>query len=204
MKNLSSKWVYAWSDNSFKMKLSFGLLLNILTLIFLSHFFSYIERRQGTQLHDAVLQVLPAYDISIELVLFTWGGLLFWMIKSLFQPDIILTFTFSYLILTIFRITTISVIPLNPPKSLIILVDPLSDLLYSGQFKTKDLFFSGHVSTSFLMALCLPNKSERKVLYVITILIGLGVLVQHVHYTIDVLAAPIFAYFSYHLAKKLK
>lgn len=200
---IRDKWLDAWGNYSFRIKLFSGVILNMLLLLLLSFFLNNIEKRQGIQLHDTVLQILPAYDVSSVLIVFTWGTLLLWVLKSFIYPNVLLTFIFSYLFLTVFRIATIYTVPLNPPSSLITLADPLSNLLYSGKFKTKDLFFSGHVSASFLIGLCMQKKRERVFVYLSSFIIGLCVLVQHVHYTIDVLAAPVFACLSFYGGKKI-
>jgi membrane-associated phospholipid phosphatase len=36
------------------------------------------------------------------------------------------------------------------------------------------------------------------------IVVGVSVLLQHVHYTIDVFVAPFFAYCSFYIVKKIK
>jgi len=92
-------------------------------------------------------------------------------------------------------------LPLEPPSDLIQLKDPITYLFYGNEYVTKDLFFSGHTATQFLMFLCLKKKTERMILLVSTFLIAIMVLFQHVHYTVDVLAAPIIAYLAYWLTK---
>jgi hypothetical protein len=93
-------------------------------------------------------------------------------------------------------------VPLNPPDHLISLNDPIANLLYVGGFKTKDLFFSGHTSTIFLMALCMQGKYDKLFGICCTIAIGGLLLIQHVHYTMDVLSAPIFAYGCYYITTR--
>jgi membrane-associated phospholipid phosphatase len=102
-----------------------------------------------------------------------------------------------YLIsLTLIRIITISAFPLDPPLSLIPLVDPLTSLTYGGRgvFITKDLFFSGHTSNLFMFYLCLQKKRDKQFALATTIIVGCLVLVQHVHYFIDVMGAIVFTY----------
>jgi len=91
---------------------------------------------------------------------------------------------------------------LNPPAGLIPLIDPLSNPFYGKGFVTKDLFFSGHTSTLFVMYLCFDQKIDKYFSLVTSTIVGILVLVQHVHYTIDVLAAPIFAFFALKITKK--
>jgi membrane-associated phospholipid phosphatase len=92
---------------------------------------------------------------------------------------------------------------LNAQKGLIILVDPLSNIFYGNTFITKDLFYSGHTSTAFLMFLCLQKKPDKIFAVIATFMIGTLLLVQHVHYTVDVLAAPLFAFFSWYISNKI-
>jgi hypothetical protein len=88
---------------------------------------------------------------------------------------------------------------------LIPLKDPISSLFYGGTqvFITKDLFYSGHTSTQFLIFLCLKKRNDKIVALLATCIVGILVLVQHVHYTIDVLAAFAFTYVIYLMGKKI-
>jgi hypothetical protein len=98
---------------------------------------------------------------------------------------------------------SIIVLPLNPPNELIELIDPISNSFYGSKFITKDLFYSGHTATQFLMFLCLQKRGDKLVTFISTIAIGVLVLVQHVHYTIDVVAAPFFTYLVFIITKKI-
>ena len=84
-------------------------------------------------------------------------------------------------------------VQLEPPVNLIRLKDPLTSITYGGRglFITKDLFFSGHTSNMLLLALCLPNKSDKIIAFSAAISIGIMLLVQHVHFSVDVVGAVV-------------
>jgi membrane-associated phospholipid phosphatase len=84
--------------------------------------------------------------------------------------------------------------PLEPPPGIIELRDPFVEFFGGGRTLTRDLFFSGHTSTLFLLFLLIPGKALRAAFASATLLVGLCVVLQHVHYTVDVIAAPFFAY----------
>jgi membrane-associated phospholipid phosphatase len=97
---------------------------------------------------------------------------------------------------------TITLVPLDPPAGLIGLVDPIGNFFYGKSYVTKDLFFSGHTSTVFLLYLCLPGRKDRMIALAVTALVAFLLLVQHVHYTLDVLGALLFASIAFWLARK--
>jgi len=68
---------------------------------------------------------------------------------------------------------------------------------------TKDLFFSGHTAILVLTILCLEKKSDKIIGIIATVIVGSLLLVQHVHYTLDVIAAPIIVYPLYKLSRFL-
>jgi membrane-associated phospholipid phosphatase len=63
------------------------------------------------------------------------------------------------------------------------------------------LFFSGHTANLALLAFMVDIKWLKYILGICTFIVAVLLLVQHVHYTIDVLVAPFAAYISYKLAK---
>jgi hypothetical protein len=98
---------------------------------------------------------------------------------------------------------SIWLVTLNPPEHLIALIDPISNTFYGKHFITKDLFYSGHTSSLFVIFLCLQKKTDRIFVLLCTIGVGSLLLVQHVHYTIDVLLAPPLTFLCYYIAKKI-
>ena len=189
------------SQPHFRKKALLGLVLNILVLILFPFFFQYIERRDGIQLQDIVLNNIPAVDVSAFIFIIIWATALLTLIRAIQQPEIFITFLFSFFILSLCRIAAIALVPLNAPEGLIPLADPLTNTFYGGHFVTKDLFYSGHVATQFLMFLCLKKRIDKCLTAISTTSVAILVLMQHVHYTIDVLVAPLFAYFCFILGR---
>lgn len=196
-------WQEAWRNPVFRRKFIVSAIALIIIILSLPSFFEYIEKREGTYLHDLVLQVIPAADVSIPTFLIIWtiSGLV--IVRMIQNPAFALLMLASFTLLCIARMVSITLVPLNPPDGLIRLNDPLTSLIYGGKdkFMTKDLFFSGHTSNMFLMCLCLTKKIDKYLALMATIAVGLLVLVQHVHYTIDVLAAFLFTYIIYRISK---
>jgi hypothetical protein len=66
-----------------------------------------------------------------------------------------------------------------------------------------DLFFSGHVATSYLMALIFWDKKFLRYLFLTTaVVFGISALLGHYHYTIDVFSAPFIAYGVFVISSK--
>lgn len=172
-------------------------------LISFPFFFQHIEQREGYQLSDPLLSLMPAKDVSLPVFLSIWAVTVLFFIRSVKTPALFLTYMYGYIFVSLLRFATISLIPLNPPADLIPLVDPISNQFYGGSYVTKDLFFSGHTSTVCLFFLCFHRKYDRLIALFCTIAVGILVLVQHVHYTVDVIAAPIFTALCFVMAKKL-
>nr|WP_262895170.1 sphingomyelin synthase family protein [Hymenobacter jeongseonensis] len=100
---------------------------------------------------------------------------------------------------------TLWLVPLDPPAALITLRDPVIDRLFevTTQPIVRDLFFSGHTATMALLALAVRGRNWGRVLTLMTMAVGTLVLVQRVHYSYDVLVAPLFAWFAYQLAGQI-
>jgi hypothetical protein len=54
----------------------------------------------------------------------------------------------------------------------------------------------------FLIYLCLQNKADKRLALAGAAIVGFLLLVQHVHYTMDVLTAPLFTWLVYRLTQR--
>jgi len=201
----NSSWSEAWASSLFRKKVIIGVFLFASILLLLPNFFSKIEARSGVVLNDWLLQSLPSMDFSVVIFILVWATSLLTLARCIQQPAIFLMTLYFLIIITLFRIITISIIPLDPPNGLIILKDPITSLSYGGSslFITKDLFFSGHTANLFMFYLCLQKKRDKLFALSTTLLVGLLVLVQHVHYSIDVIGAIVFTYLLVKYSKYL-
>ena len=182
-----------------KRRTEFFLTIIILAavLFFFSQFLLFIEGRTGVILSDPILNLYSPVDLTWFTFTLIYLSLLTALFELVKAPERLLLALQCYGLMVIFRAIAMYLIPLEAPSTLLPLNDPFVQLFGEGNILEKDLFFSGHTATLFLLFL-LTEKRKLKILFLIfTLLVAVCVILQHVHYSIDVFAAPFFAYTSY-------
>jgi hypothetical protein len=197
------KWSVAMKYKRFKRKLYIGLVANILALAALPFFFRVIEAREGYRLNDILLNKLPSIDLSIPIFAILWSIPLLFLFRSFKSPILFIVVLYGYVLLNLTRMITISLLPLETPPDLIPLIDPISNSFYGEKFVTKDLFYSGHTAAICLFFFCFRRKFDKLITLIFTIAIGIMIIFQHVHYTIDVIAAPVFSFICFWAGKRM-
>lgn len=165
-------------------------------------FFNFIQHREGYFLNDYLLNRLPTYDVSGVIFLILYLLVIFGVFSLIRDPYRFLTALQAYLLLTAFRSVTMLLVPLEPPPGIAELHDPLVQSMFYQQSITKDLFFSGHTSIVMLLGLLMRRVKWRAVFFIGSGLIALLLLIQHAHYTIDILIAPFFSWLAYRITQK--
>ena len=196
---LSQIWSRAWLMPSYRWKLWTGLTILAVILVLFPFFFRAIETRDGFTFHDVVLQWLQARNVSVAVFFLIWSCCLILLVRIPRDPMMLLVMLWAYDAVTLLRMACIGLISLNPPAGLIPLADPITNQFYGEHYITHDLFFSGHTTTVFLIFLCLKKKADRLYALFSSVILGVLLLIQHVHYTVDVLAAPFFTYAIFRL-----
>lgn len=201
---IKKNWIKYLSNRSSLVDLSITLFLIITILIIFAHFINTIEARNGAELKDPLLKLFKPIDLSGLIFSIIYLSIIIGLISLLNDPGRFVFALQVYVIMVIIRILTLYLTPLNPPENMIPLVDPIVKNLGTGRLLTKDLFFSGHTATMFLLFLVSNNRKLKIVFFVGFIIIALSVLIQHAHYSIDVIAAPFFTYVSYKIVLLIK
>jgi hypothetical protein len=196
-------WGQYLRNKQFRNKLAGGVILLGLLIAFLPYYFAFIEARKGVQLNDIVLNFIDSANLSIPTFIIIWSLCLWHLFRSFKDPAFILLILWAFNILSLTRIISIYLVPLEPPTDLVELIDPITNQFYGAKFITKDLFFSGHTATLVCLALCLKNKRDQMIVFTGAVMVGILVLIQHVHYTIDVVAAFIFPFLLVPIAKRI-
>jgi hypothetical protein len=201
---VKDNWMMAWKYPAFRWQLTITLAVMTFFVLFIPIFFSFIQLRQGYQLHDSVLNRITVRNMSLYTFLIIYVVIITATFSLSLHPALFLKFLQAYCILITMRIFSLYFLALEPEQSIIPLQDPLLDyFFYSGHVITKDLFFSGHVSTMFLIFLAIQNRSLKYYFLAATVIVAVFIMIQHVHYTIDIIAAPLFSWISYRIAQWL-
>jgi hypothetical protein len=188
-------------------------LLGAMVLLSISYVFEhfanvyelmYSMRPTSTYVGDLLLDNLPVVDLNFIII---EGALLSIFLGTLFvlsKPRYIL-FTLKALALLIairalfVSFTHVGIYPGN--------IDPgvgIFDGIYSYLNFQTGFFFSGHTALPFLMALIFWEKPlARLVLLSLSFVFAVAVLLAHIHYSIDVFAAPFMAYGVFKIAQRL-
>lgn len=197
--SITAAWREALASSAFRIRgaLSAGGLVLVLTV--LARFLEQNEGRPGVVLPDPVLALFSPVDLTWLTFALIYIGLVAAVVSLLRHPETLLLAIQAYSVMVGFRIIAMTLVPLEPPVTMIPLQDPLVEYFGTGTLLTKDLFFSGHTSTLFLLFLVTPRSALKKVFLACTVLVACCVILQHVHYAIDVYVAPFVAYAAYRI-----
>lgn len=204
MNAFKTNWSNAFAQQSFKIRLGTTFVLLGILLFSLSYFFAFIEARTGKNVNDVVLNLVEPADVSLFTFLIIYSAAIYTIIVVIRDPQLFLKAVQGYTLILFIRLFTLYLIPLEAPKGIIPLHDPFIEQFFYGQVRiTKDLFFSGHVATVTLLYLVNPNPKLKWVYMGVILLVAGLILLQRVHYSFDVIAAPVFTWLAWKLVNKI-
>jgi len=165
--------------------------------------FVYLTRPTTTNVGDLLLDNLPAVDLNFIIIeaalLFIVTGAIY---VAFWRPRYVL---FSVKALAVFNITRAFFISLTHMGLYPGHIDPgagIFDGIYLYFNFQTGFFFSAHTGLPFLFALIFWNRPfERNIFLALSLVFAVAVLLAHVHYSIDVFAAPFMAYGIFEIVK---
>ncbi len=198
--------------NLFGRERAYSLIVGFFLLsvaFILEHFadmyeLAYSMRPTTTHVGDLLLDNLPVINLNIIIIEGALLCIVFGAVFVLLNPRYVL-FTLKSLALIIatraffVSLTHVGIYPgnVNPGSGFL-------DGIYSYLNLQTGFFFSGHTALPFLMALIFWRKFyTRIVFFLLSFIFGVSVLLAHVHYSIDVFAAPFMAYGIFNIARHL-
>ena len=205
-RNILRDYKDLFSDRKHSISIIWGILLFGIALIIQAVANRYVGQVVSIAVPDLILDHIPAYDIDaliIKAVLFVTAVT---FILIIMRPK---CFGFGLKTLALFIITRSVMISLthlgaNPHQLMFSPHDfgySVYNLLYNS---TNDFFFSAHTGAPLLVALIYWQERKVRYFYITTaILFGASMLIAHIHYSIDVAAAPFMTYGIFHAAKIL-
>ncbi len=194
-------WSAAFRDAGMRLAMlaAFGALVP--ALFGLAAFFAWLQDRPGWALSDPILDALGPADVSVPTFAILYATILVTVTRSLGEPARVVRGLHAYAMLLLMRMGAMALVTLEPPPGFVPLADAFTQLFYPGAEPfDMDLFFSGHTATLWLMALVSTTRAGRWWSGLATLAVGTLVIVQHAHYTVDVLAAPFFAWLAWRLS----
>lgn len=196
-------WKLAFQNKQYLIRFVLSFLCLFFLLGVLAYLLDFIENRKGFYMYDPILDFIKPRDLSTAIFFTTYACAITGLIYAFRSPFLTLHLVQMYTLLTALRIISLFFIPLDPPPTIIPMKDIfLQSTFYNGRENLKDLFFSGHTSTLFLLFFFSENRWLKWIFFTCALIVACGVLIQHAHYSYDVIAAPVFAYFSYFMIRK--
>lgn len=198
MKSLVLRYSMLCQDRSYFVSLLLGFALLAISFILANQAGEYATLVATASVSDLLLDSITMRDVTI---LHIHAALAFWLTFSIYivtRPGALPFVTKTAAVFILVRSLFICLTHLGaPPNNLVIPSNYSAFFLFTG-----DLFFSGHVGGPFLLMLLFWEHVKLRYFYLATsILFAYIVLAGHIHYSIDVFAAPFITYGIYQFSR---
>jgi hypothetical protein len=197
------KHKYFWNRERI-ISLIWTFLIFGIALTFQKFADEYVIETGGTVVGDILLNNIPALDIDGLIISSTLIFTFVTILLGLAKPEYILFSLKSVALFVTIRAFFITLTHLGIHPDQIVLADHnIGFFLYDILYNTKnDFFFSGHTGIPFLMFLIYYREPFWRHIFLATsCLFGAFVLIGHMHYSIDVFAAPFMTYSIFSIAR---
>lgn len=186
-----------------------GLAMLVLSYV-LEHFanlyeLEYSMRPTSTYVGDILLDNLPSVNLNMIIIEGALFSIVFGTLFVVFLRPQYILFTLKAIALCIaIRAFFISLTHMGIYPGTIVPGTGFFAGIYSYLNLQMGFFFSGHTAMTFLMALIFWREYTTRVVFLsISFTFAVAVLFAHVHYSIDVFAAPFMAYGIFAITKYL-
>ncbi len=197
---LLQRYRETWFDRHFRFSTPIALLLFVLSITINYYIGLYATNKASNYVDDIILSNIPVFDVDFFFVYGAIALIVAILLLCVQHPKRIPFVLHSLTLFILIRAVFVSLTHLGPFPTAILIEDP--QLFFTKYFIFGgDLFFSGHTGIPFLMALVFWHRPVLRYLFLIwSLFFGVIVLMGHLHYSIDVLAAPFITYGIYHIA----
>ena len=170
---------------------------------FLPFFFiEILLPKPGKMLIDPVLNLFTPRDWSIEIFILIYCSALLSIAFNLSSPKTILLGLQTYVVVNFLRLASLYLFTLEAPQGIIPLSDPVLTVFAYGQpIYVKDLFFSGHISTLCVFLFIEQRRTLKYLITISTVVVAVLLAWQRVHYTLDMIAAPMITWVIFRIFK---
>lgn len=188
------QWSIALNDKRFVAVFFANFLLCLVLYFSIAHWLLDNSNRAGAVIDDPIQAFFKPIDLSYVIGLFTYTSTGLFLAYIVQFPLLLHRVFRSFAAVFVVRAICIFLLPLAPPAGTIPLYDPITDYAVNEGKILNDLFFSGHVSDLIIFALAVTHTNLRRWLFFAAFAVGSMLVIQRVHYSIDVFCAGFFAY----------
>lgn len=201
-RNNHIRFVESWreylSDRTQKYYFFVSFLICFMLSITSAKLIAYNSTAPGHLLYDPIMAIFTPRDWSKLIFFLEYFAVIVMIFHVSDRPAYFVKCLWGVATLQVIRSIFVFTIPLAPPTDMVFLVDPFTQFFFGEDVKvTNDLFFSGHVSLLAMFYFIADNKYFKWLLLAITLAVGTLIVWQHVHYSYDVLFAPVAAFVIY-------
>ncbi len=187
-----------------KKSLMIGIVIFALALIFQLYASAYTTRVSSNFVRDILLDNLPVVGLNTIIVEGAFIFTLFVTLLVISKPKYLIFSLKAGAIFIATRAMFNALTHLGIYPNSVVLDKGFWDNIYGSLGMTAGFFFSGHTGFPFLFALIFWNEKVLRYIFLsVSLLFGISVLLAHVHYSIDVFAAPYITYSIFVMSKYL-
>jgi hypothetical protein len=194
-------WREGWREEGAALRWGLTFVIAAVVLYGAQQYLGFVETRPGVVLDDPFLRIIPPRDLTGVLFFLVYASILLGLSTLGRHPESLMVGLRAYSIMLSLRLICMYMTPLDPPLGMVALPDPVLTAFGVTSVPTRDLFFSGHTGTLCVLWFTAESTRLRWVYAIGALLVGAAVLIQHIHYTADVVVAPLAAYTASQLAR---